>query len=197
MVHWAGVVACVLAGCKSRGAVVENPSPMAMPTTRSELLAGTIAVDSAASVTRDSLIVHGHAWGVPEGWTLTATHEHPRIAQVRTPGGLEILVFSFGRGGGTIQANFQRWRDQLQSVQDSSTKLDTVKAVVHAIGRWTGNYRGGNGSDAADGSFQTVVGAVVDGPNGRVFFKVVGERVKVRKEFDRIADWIRSGGNRL
>ena len=172
---------------------MDRPAPVVVPLTRSELLAGTIAVDSGALVTRDSLIIHGLGWDVPEGWTLTATNEHPRIAQLRTPGGLEILVFSFGHGGGSIQANFQRWRDQLQSVQDSSTKLDTVKAVVRAVGRWTGNYRGGNGSESADGSMQTLVGAVVEGPNGRVFFKVVGERIKVRKEFDRITGWIRSG----
>jgi len=142
------------------------------------------------------LIVHGQGWGVPEGWTLTATHSHPRIAQLRTKGGLEILVFEFGHGGGTIQANFQRWREQLQSVQDSVVVLDTANAVIRGIGQWTGNYRGGNGSEAADGSVQTVVGAVVEGPEGRVFFKVVGKKNEVGMEVDRIVRWIRSGKTR-
>jgi len=116
---------------------------------------------------------------------------------MRTPGQLEILVFSLGRGGGTIAANFQRWRGQFDPVSDSVIAWDTTGGVVRAIGQWTGSYRGGDGSVAADGSRQTMVGAVVEGPGGRVFFKVVAQPGKVRAEHDAILRWIRSGKARL
>lgn len=193
---WSCALACALGGCKTRPVPEDVPTTGQNPFPRSALLAGTITMDSNVRVTEDSLIVHGCAWNVPKGWAVSATHEHPRIAQVRTSGGLEILVFSFGRGGGTIEANFQRWRDQMQSVQDSSIERDTLDGLVRAIGRWGGSYRGGNGSAAADGSLQTVLGAVVEGPGGRVFFKVVGDKDQFRRAGDRIVQWIRSGKRR-
>ena len=190
---WGCAMACALGGCKPRQAPIPVFSTAQIPVQRSALLTGTIAMDSEARVTRDSLIVHGCAWMVPTGWVLTSTQEHPRIAQVRTSGGLEILVFSFGRGGGTIQANLQRWREQVPSVQDSSIEIDTLNGLVRAIGRWTGDYRGGTGSAVADGSLQTLLGAVVEGPGGRIFFKAVGKKEAFGKEGDRIVRWIRSG----
>lgn len=194
---WAGVMVCAFGGCKPRQVPKDASAAAQKPSQRSALLAGTIAMDSDALVTTDSLIVHGLAWGVPEGWTLTSTHAHPRIAQLRTSGGLELLVFSFGRGGGTIPANFLRWREQVQPVQDSAIEMDTAGRVVRAIGRWTGDYRGGNGSEVGDGSLHTVLGAVVEGPGGRVFFKVVGTKDELGTEGTRIIQWIRSGKNRL
>jgi hypothetical protein len=146
-----------------------------------------------ALVTADSLRVHGLVWGVPHGWALSPTGPHPRIAEMRTPGNLEILVFSLGRGGGSIAANLQRWGGQFDPVSDSAIAWDTAGGVVRAIGRWTGNYRGGDGSVVSDGSRRTMVGGVVEGPGGQVFFKVVGEPGKVRAERDAIFRWIRSG----
>jgi len=146
-----------------------------------------------AIVTADSLRVHGLVWGVPHGWDLSPTGTHPRIAEMRTPGKLEILVFSLGRGGGTVTANLQRWRGQFQPLKDSAIEWDTAGGVASAIGQWTGNYRGGDGSVASDGSLRTMVGAVVEGPAGQVFFKVVAEPQKVRAEHDAILRWIRSG----
>jgi hypothetical protein len=146
-----------------------------------------------AVVTPNSLRVHGLVWGVPQGWTLSPTGTHPRIAEMRTPGTLDILVFSLGRGGGTVAANLQRWRSQFQPVTDSAIEWDTTQGVAQTIGQWTGSYRGGDGSVAADGSRQTMLGAVVEGPGGRVFFKVVGNPKQVRAEHDGILRWIRSG----
>ena len=194
--RWGCAFAFGLAACKPAQPPQDGPSPPMAPAQRSALLAGTIGAEPEAVVTGDSLIVHGQGWAVPVGWTLTATHGHPRIAQLRTSEGLEILVFSFGHGGGTIQANFQRWREQLQPVQDSVIEMDTAMGEIRAIGRWTGNYRGGDGSEAADGSRRTLLGAVVEGPGGRIFFKSVGEKEKFRKEGDRIVRWIRSGKSR-
>src|ERR1035437_1294381 len=190
---WGCVVVVLLVACKPRQSPLETQTAPLVPAQRSALLVEPISVDSGALVTSDSLSVHGLGWRVPAGWILTPTHEHPRIAQVRTIGGLEILVFSFGRGGGGIQANFQRWREQVQFIQDSAIEVDTAKGVVRAIGRWTGNYRGGNGSKAADGSLQTLLGAVVEGPGGRVFFKVVGSKDKLGAQGRPIIQWIRSG----
>jgi|GEM_PF-2504183 len=161
---------------------------------KSALLGGTMTTDTgSAVVTADSIRVHGLVWTVPKGWTLSPTGTHPRIAQMRTPGKLEILVFSLGRGGGSVAANLQRWRSQFQPVTDSAIEWDTTGGVAQTIGRWTGSYRGGDGSVAADGSRQTMVGAVVEGPGGRVFFKVVAEPRRLRTERESIYLWIRSG----
>jgi hypothetical protein len=146
-----------------------------------------------AVVTADSLRVHGLVWGVPRGWSLSPTGTHPRIAEMRTTGKLDILVFSLGRGGGSVGANLQRWRSQFHPVLDSAIEWDTTDGVARTIGQWTGSYRGGEGSVTADGALQTMVGAVVEGPGGRVFFKVVGDPKQLRAEQDAILRWIRSG----
>jgi len=192
---WTCALVCLLASCKPKGEEAP-PTPTPPPTSlqKSALLGGTMTADTGvAVVTADSLRVHGLVWSVPPGWTLSPTGLHPRIAEMRTTGNLNILVFSLGRGGGSVAANLQRWRSQFQPVTDSAIEWDTTGGVAQTIGQWTGSYRGGDGSVASDGSRQTMVGAVVEGPGGRVFFKVVGEPRKLRSERESIYRWIRSG----
>lgn len=130
----------------------------------------------------------GLQWGVPEGWA--AQPERPmRAATYSVPAETgdaeagECAVFYFGPNeGGGVQANIDRWVGQMKQPDGSSSaaKAKTQKldgAVPITLVDLTGTYLATSGpmmQVSAEKPGFRMMGAIVQGPQGAVFFKFTG-----------------------
>lgn len=139
----------------------------------------------------------GVAWQPPAGWADEGTREM-RIASYSVPGKSgaaagECAVYYFGPGqGGTPDANIERWVGEFENPQSPQRTTATVHGLRVTRARVRGAYRshgGGMGADMGGGSphgggeaaqaDQELMGAIVEGPQGLVFFKLTGPRATI------------------
>ena len=129
----------------------------------------------------------GVTWTVPKGW-LTQIEGQMRLATYIVPGATqgddaECAVFYFGPGaGGGVEMNLQRWQDEFASVETHDRKTRTVAGIAIATLAVTGTYSGHTmRTDAAAGPHEhwALRGAIVQGPQGDVFFKLTGPAATV------------------
>lgn len=126
----------------------------------------------------------GLTWTAPAGWKeqparpmRAATYAVPKAAGDAEGG--ECAVFYFGAGqGGAVQANIERWYGQFESTSKPPApragKAGKYKVtyVEHA-----GTYKSGGPMMAAPAAKKPgfrLLGAIVEGPQGSVFFKLTG-----------------------
>jgi hypothetical protein len=139
----------------------------------------------AASLFADS--VAGLKWTVPGGWKAegprpmrAATYTVPPAEGETAPA--ECVVYFFGSGqGGSVEANLDRWKGQLQGPDGKPADAKIAKRSVHQLPVTTidamGDYTGMGGPMAASKSVQKnyrLLGAIVEGPGGNVFLKFTG-----------------------
>lgn len=129
----------------------------------------------------------GMTWTVPKGW-LTELGAPMRVATYIVPGAApdddaECAVFYFGRGaGGGVEMNLQRWQDEFESMERHDLKQRTVSGVDVARLSVTGTFSGHTmRTDAAAGPHPHwgLLGAIAQGPQGDVFFKLTGPAATV------------------
>ena len=130
----------------------------------------------------------GVAWTIPSGWENGPLHQM-RIAtyHIRAiagdPDDAECAVYFFGTGqGGSVEANLERWAQQFTSPDGKSAapaKMD--KRVVDGMKISTmsvaGTYLGSGammGQQPAKKTNSRMLGAIVEAPQGLVFFKLTG-----------------------
>jgi hypothetical protein len=111
-----------------------------------------------------------------------ATHRVPAAAgdADRT----ELAIFFFGREGGAVQANVERWFAQFTPEPGSAppaSRAETVKGVRVTRVSAEGTYGSGMPGQAvtAKRGF-ALLGAIAEGPTGNVFLKLTGPRKTVR-----------------
>jgi hypothetical protein len=143
-------------------------------------LCGLLMADSAA----------GLKWAAPAGWK--SQGERPmRVATYSVPAtkgdaeGGECAVFYFGQGqGGSVDANIKRWIGQIKQPdgKPSEKVAKTGKKAVNGLPVTTidlsGTYAASMGPMAGGGSVNKpgyrLLGAIVEGPQGALFFKLTG-----------------------
>ena len=93
----------------------------------------------------------------------------------------ECVVNYFGPGqGGGVDANIERWRGQVLGAdgKPASPKIDkrTVRGVPITVIDASGTYTGMGGPMAGGKPVPgyRLIGAIVEGPGGSVFFKLTG-----------------------
>ncbi|MCI0571804.1 MAG: hypothetical protein L0Y66_13715 [Myxococcaceae bacterium] len=133
----------------------------------------------------------GLTWTAPAGWTLEAPRPM-RAATYRLPAvkgdtqGPELAVFFFGTGqGGSVEANVQRWVGQFQGAKGGAPETKTKKETfagfpatwVDVKGTYAGSGMGMGPKEPQPGS--RLLGAIVEGPQGPVFFKLTGPEKSV------------------
>ncbi len=146
--------------------------------------------------------VAGIVWSIPKGW-IQQPQKAMRIATYSVPAPKEGVdagecgVFYFGgKEGGTVSDNLNRWISQFESggkhefstkelkgfkatlVQISGTYLDPAGPMMESQGKKT-NYR--------------LLGAIVEAPQGLVFFKFTGPEATVtaaQQAFDSLVNSI-------
>jgi hypothetical protein len=120
----------------------------------------------------------------------------------------ELAVFYFGPDqGGSVESNVSRWLGQITQ-PDGSDSVSKAKRSTREVGGITvtlvevaGNYAGGMGMPGAPAPVPQadalLLGAIANGPNGPVFFKLVGAREAVersRAAFDQMIGTLHASG---
>lgn len=125
----------------------------------------------------------GLTWTVPANWKnlgartmRVATYEAPAATGDKDPA--EIAVFYFGQGqGGGVQANIDRWISQFQGTPANPPKPTTqmVSGLKVTTIEHSGTYMSGSmmGPKTAKPGYH-LVGVIVEGPKGNVFFRLTG-----------------------
>jgi hypothetical protein len=160
------------------------------------LLASSVLVLSAESVA-------GLRWAAPAGWTNQGSHGM-RAATYTVSGAVptengECAVYFFGAsGGGTVEANIERWRGQFQDKDGKPHDAHISKRQVHGLNitliDTSGTYTGMGGPMAkapTSNPGYRLLGAIVEGPSGNVFLKFTGPEKTVaanQQKFDQLVN---------
>ena len=131
----------------------------------------------------------GLTWTAPTGWA--AQGERPmRAATYLIPSPkpntdpAELAIFYFGAGqGGAVDANVKRWLGQFQkpdgspgTEKESKTKKEQLNGLPVTTVEVKGTYSGGGptmGPTTPRPGWR-LLGAIVEGPEGPLFFKLTG-----------------------
>lgn len=131
----------------------------------------------------------GLTWNAPKEWEAQGARAM-RVATYRIapakgdaePGELAIFYFGQGQGGG-VDANVKRWVGQFQKPdgapipeKDVKTKKATINKLPVTTVDVKGTYAGGGpmmGPSSPKPGYR-LLGAIVEGPEGAVFFKLTG-----------------------
>lgn len=163
------------------------------------MLVASLALISASLLAESAA---GIRWTAPAGWKA----EGPRPMRAATysiapmagdSAGGECVVNFFGPGqGGGVDANIERWKGQVQGPdgKPAPAKIDkrTVRGVPITIVDSSGSYTGMGGPMMASPKVvpgYRLLGAIVEGPGGNVFFKLTGPAKTIasqQKNFDQL-----------
>jgi hypothetical protein len=136
----------------------------------------------------------GIRWTPPAGWKVepsrpmrAATYSISPVAGDR--GLAECIVNYFGPGqGGSIEANIERWKGQVQGPDGkpapATLEKRNVRGVPIIVVDSSGAYTGMGGPMAAASKpvpGYRLLGAIVEAPGGTVFFKFTGPAKTVRE----------------
>lgn len=148
----------------------------------------------------------GVQWNAPEDWTREG--ERPmRAASYSIPASPgdaeagECAVFYFGPNeGGGVEANIDRWIGQMQQPDGtpSATRAETRKlagALPVTLVDLTGTYMASGGpmmQVTAEKPGFRMLGAIVQGPQGAVFFKFTGPEKTVGANAEKFLAMVRA-----
>ena len=125
----------------------------------------------------------GVGWTMPPSWK--AEGQRPmRLATYMVAPGAECGVYYFGSGqGGSVDANLDCWIGQFLQADGKPSKA-AAKVAKRTIHGWqattvdvSGAYTGMGGPTAPAGPAMPgyrMLGAIVEGPQGSIFFKFTG-----------------------
>ncbi len=137
-------------------------------------------------------------WTAPSSWKKEEGSRPMRAATYAIPAsagdqeGGECVAYYFGQGqGGSVEANIQRWTAQFEGA-----KPEVKKKAVHGLPVTTidaaGTYTGMGGPMAKAKTSKPgyrLLGAIVEGPEGSIFFKFTGPSKTIaanQKAFDQM-----------
>ena len=133
----------------------------------------------------------GLSWTAPKAWSVVPSASSMRVVTYKVPAaagdaeGGEVAVFYFGPGqGGGTQANVDRWIAQFQPEKGSagpgkpiSSKVGTISVtIVTTEGTYSSGMPGGAMTPKPGWALR---GGIAEGPQGPVFFKMVGPKKTV------------------
>jgi hypothetical protein len=192
-----GLAACSSDGSQEAAEAFSQPGGTAQLPAGHPDMSGTQAVEGVAPNS-----VAGLSWTVPEAWQTGA--ERPMRAATYLIGpesgeadGAECAVFYFGTGqGGDVDANVERWIAQFEqpdgsasekAAKTSQLEVDGLNVTrVEVTGTYTASMGPMSGAKTNKENYQ-LLGAIVEGPQGAVFFKLTGPEQEVggaRSSFD-------------
>jgi hypothetical protein len=137
---------------------------------------------SRAVVHAEESAAGGVRWAVPAGWTSQAPRSM-RVATYSIPAAKgeeagECGVYYFGKGqGGGVDENISRWAQQFQGSPKAATSERNVGGLHVYRVVIAGTYLAPSGpmmqSQGSRPNYK-LLGAIVEGPGGLVFFKCTG-----------------------
>ena len=143
----------------------------------------------------------GLDFDLPATWKSQPPDSQMRLAQAAIPGPSgdgQLAVFFFGPGGGgTVEANIQRWIDQMEPPKGSNPKPETFQTSkgfkvtwIDVVGVLKPSSMGMGPAKEQPGS--RLLGAVVEGPGGPWFFKVTGPDSTIAGQRDAFLTMLKS-----
>src|SRR5262245_21117923 len=176
---------------------------MYTPRMRASVVAFLLAVGSVGLLAESA---GGIRWTAPAEWKTGAPRPMRAatysVATVAGDQGIsECIVNYFGPGqGGGIDANIERWKGQVQGPDGKPAPANVEKRTVHGLPvvviDTAGSYTGLGGPLAASAKpvpGYRLLGAIVEGPGGTVFFKLTGPSKTIarhEKNFNALLDSI-------
>lgn len=143
----------------------------------------------------------GVAWDVPAKWTTEAPRTM-RIATYDIPAsdgdkeGAECAVFYFGpKQGGGVEENFSRWVGQFEKATDAARSEKNVNGMKLHLVKVSGDYLAPSGPKMQSTGIKSqyaLLGAIIEGPKGSVFFKLTGPKATVAAAADDFAGLLQS-----
>lgn len=140
------------------------------------------------------------SFDMPANWQSQPPANQMRMAQATIPGSGgpgDLVVFYFGPGGGGgVEANIQRWIDQMEPAPGSNPQPETFDANGFRV-TWidvSGTLKPstmGTGP-ATEQPNSRLYGAVVEGPGGPWFFKATGPEATLAAERENFLKMLRS-----
>lgn len=139
-------------------------------------------------------------FSVPASWQNEQPANNMRVAQavIPGPGGPgNLVVFYFGPGGGGgVEANIQRWIDQMEVPAGTTPEPETFEANGYHVtwidvpGTLKPSQMGTGPTTEQPNS--RLLGAVVEGPGGPWFFKATGPDSTITAERDNFVTMLKS-----
>ncbi|HTR02606.1 MAG TPA: hypothetical protein VMN82_05365 [Thermoanaerobaculia bacterium] len=168
--------------------------------TRTQVFALSAALVAGALLAAVEGSAGGIRWTVPAHWQ-SAGAKPMRAATYTIPGATaadagECGVFYFGSGqGGGVDENLQRWVGQFEGATTPKKSEKTVNGLkVHLI-TLSGTYLSPSGpmmQSQGKKSGWSLSGAIVEAPEGLVFFKCVGPSATIQKAQPQIDELLKS-----
>lgn len=140
--------------------------------------------------------IAGIQFSIPGSWKEVPPSSQMRAFQFEIPneGGEagELAVFYFGpSGGGGVEANLERWKQQFAKLTDEKIEKQTVDGLSVTETFLQGSYQQTSGpmmvAAGAPRENFGVLGGIVEAPDGAVFLKMTGPRellASVKPDFD-------------
>jgi hypothetical protein len=162
----------------------------------------SVALASAFAAEEHATFKAGaYTFAKPEKWTWTEGAEGMRAAQLKIPdekGTAEVVFFVFpGGGGGSAQANADRWLGMFQEGKDKiNSKVETVKkdkgtiTFVRAEGTYMSGMPGGAKTPMPNSMLQ---GAIIEGEQGNVYARMTGPIAVVKANTDKFKKMVEDG----
>jgi hypothetical protein len=173
---------------------------------RTLIVTAVLAVGSATLLGESAA---GIRWTAPAGWKAEAPRPMRAATYSITPvagdsGIAECIVNYFGPGqGGGVEANVDRWKGQVLGPDGKPARATVEKRSVRGVPvvviDSSGTYTGMGGPMAASARpvpGYRLLGAIVEGPGGMVFFKFTGPAKTVaahEKSFNQLLASIQPG----
>src|SRR5262245_42192675 len=142
-------------------------------------------------------------FALPANWEQQQPANSMRVAQAVIPGGPgaggpgDFVVFYFGPGqGGGVEANIQRWVDQMEPAPGSNPQPESFDVNGYHV-TWidvSGTLKPSNMGmgPATEQPNSRLYGAVVEGPGGPWFFKATGPDSTLAVERESFVEMLRS-----
>lgn len=139
-------------------------------------------------------------FSVPASWQNEQPANNMRVAQaiIPGPGGPgNLVVFYFGPGGGGgVEANIQRWVDQMEIPAGTNPAPETFETNGYRV-TWIdvpGTLKPSNmgTGPTTEQPNSRLLGAVVEGPGGPWFFKATGPDSTISAERDNFLTMLKS-----
>ena len=199
MIRWVGgvllVAILVLGFVAWKRSIAPTPPPQASEpssaSTEAPPAPAPAAPDHPTPAPDDVAAASGILWTVPAGWR-TGSPRAMRLATYMVGGSdprlsAECAVFYFGQGlGGGVDENIDRWAGQFSGTPNSARTVLTEHGMKVTRVEIAGTFLapGVDMQSQAQLNGWKLLGAIVEGPKGNVFFKLTGPADMI----DRTAD---------
>jgi hypothetical protein len=165
-------------------------------------LPGPVAPPPATNGAAGQTTAGGLSWVAPARFVARTPKSSMRVAEygLQSDPTSELGVFYFGADqGGSVDANMTRWVGQFRHADGSETQAKRSKRSINGVDvdlvEAEGTYSGGMAMPGAPAptaiNDAMLLGAIAKGPQGSVFFKMVGSRAGLegaRGDFDHLLE---------